>query len=130
MTDAARNEHGNVIITDPNYEQVCVLPGVTMGEIPSFEFVSSILEEFQTRVLFLEETVTNPSRNEYGFPEEGTGGLAMLIFAVHKEDVAKFAAPRPKAGIRWIEDVMATGNNRSGMYPVRLKEYGCWDIEG
>ena len=82
------------------------------------------LEEMGVRVQYLEEVYTAPDM-ENGFPVEGTGGRCDCLFAVHGDDVAKFAIPRLQMGIRWLEDVY--GNGGGSLYPERVAEYQCWE---
>jgi hypothetical protein len=89
------------------------------------KFVDLMQEKFGVRIQFLEEILTKPDTVR-GVKVEGTGGRSDLFFAVHSEDVGKFAVPRLMAGIRWIEDVLARGNGGARLYPTRVKEYKCW----
>ena len=112
-----RNEH---------YTQVCVWPGTLLKpeEVPDFE--QWILKEFGTRIQFLETIVTSPDK-ENGKDVEGTGGRHDVFFAVHEEDIGKFAVPRLSAGMRWIEDVLSKHNYRTKIYPKRVFEYKTWE---
>jgi len=104
------------------FEQVCVWPATIVGDKKA-EFETFFLEETGTRVQFLEEVETGPDMHE-GQPVEGTGGRVDVFFAVHNEDVMKFAVPRLSMGIRWIEDVY--GNGGGHMYPARCNAYKTW----
>ena len=110
------------------FSQVCVWRGCLVGKEKIEEFTKFMLDEFKTRIQYLEEIETNPDTEPEGKrPVEGTGGRNDLFFAVHKEDVGKFSIPRLVVGIRWIEDVLAKGNYRSKIYPPRIFKYCRWN---
>lgn len=115
----------NNIERKENYNQVCVWPGTIVGKDKIEDFEKFILEEFKTRIQYLEEISTNPDI-ENGTEVEGTGGRNDVFFAVHSEDVANFSVPRLRLGIRWIEDVLDKGNYRQKVYPKRVFEYKTW----
>ena len=110
------------------YSQVCVWPGTVVGEADIDMFVTSMQDIFGVRVQYLEEVKTFPDWKN-GVLVEGTGGRNDLIFAVHEDDIGKFALPRLKVGIRWVEDVMGTWNHSYVLYPERIKEYCSWKDE-
>lgn len=105
------------------FQQVCVWPGVLVREGEEKDVTDFFLKEMSTRIQFLETIVTEPDMED-GYPVEGTGGRHDILFAVHNDDVANFAVPRLKMGIRWIEDVY--GNGHGDIYPDRVSEYRCW----
>lgn len=111
----------------PNFTQVCVWPGVTLGDQTSEDFVKYIENEFGVRIQFLEIILTNPDRDECGQVVKDTGGRSDIFFAVHDNDVGKFAVPRLMVGIRWIEDVLAECNNGRHLYPSRVGDYRSWE---
>ena len=106
------------------YKQVCVWPGTVMGDSNPTDFEQFFMEQHGTRVQFLEEIVTEPDY-ENGLPVALTGGRHDVVFAVHDDDIAKFAIPRLTMGIRWIDDVY--GNGGGDIYPERVQTYCCWD---
>jgi hypothetical protein len=98
------------------FTQVCVWPSTLVdGDIAGL--TQFFLDEFNTRIQYLEEIVT-------GADSTGPGGRNDVLFAVHDDDVMKFAVPRFKLGVRWIEDVY--GNGHGALYPERVAEYQCW----
>ena len=102
-----------------DYRQVCVWPCTTLGENKPEDFVE-LFKEQGFRVQFLEEIkTTEPSADEEGYRID-------LFFAVHNDDINKFALPRLKMGIRWIEDVLAECNYDEHIYPDRVFEYRTW----
>lgn len=106
-----------------NFTQVCVWPGTIVGEKIK-EFEDMMKKELGVRIQYLEEIKTLPDiKNKK--PVERTGNRNDLIFAVHKEDVLKFAVPRIQMGIRWIEDVFLN-EDKFSIYPERIKEYRSW----
>ena len=107
-----------------NFTQVCVWPGTLVGADRVADFEQFVLENLGTRVQYLEEVQTFPDMRD-GKPVEGTGGRNDVLFAVHNEDVMKFAVPRFQYGMRWLEDVY--GNGGGDLYPERVAEYQCWD---
>lgn len=107
-----------------DFTQVVVWPGTLVGQSNVADFEKFILDELGTRVEYLEEVVTYPDMDDNGQPVEGTGGRNDLFFAVHKEDIAKFAVPRLAYGMRWIEDVY--GNGHGDLYPLRISHYRTW----
>lgn len=105
------------------FTQVCVWPGTVCGESKIEDFQEFMLEEFGTRVKYLEEVLTNPDIDKNGRVVSGTGGRNDLIFSVCSEDIPKFAVKRLAYGIRWIEDALSNG---AEIYPERLAEYKTW----
>ena len=108
------------------FKQVCVWPGTLVGADSVGEFEAFMLRELGARVQYLEEVQTAPDLAN-GYPVEGTGGRNDVIFAVHSDDIGKFAIPRLAYGIRWIEDVY--GNGGGDLYPERVQGYMSWDTE-
>ncbi len=109
------------------FSQVCVWPGTVVGKENGEDFENLIREEFGVRAQYLEEFVTGPDYKN-GKPVEGTGGRNDLFFAVHDNDLEKFAIPRLKAGIRWCDDVLNNEEYES-LYPERFEAYRCWSSE-
>lgn len=108
-----------------NFDQVCVWAGTIVGgKKEQKDFVSFMKNKFGVRVQYLEEIKTGPDFKN-GHPVEETGGRNDLFFAVHTDDVVKFAIPRLSFGIRWVEDVL---NNECGIsiYPERVTNYRTW----
>lgn len=103
------------------YTQVCVWPGTLVGQDKIEEFEEHIFKELGTKVQYLEEIKTLPDEGV-----EETGDRNDLFFAVHEDDVGKFALPRLQMGIRWIEDVLDKGNYTNKIYPKRVFEYCSW----
>jgi hypothetical protein len=121
-----RDVDGNVIRKE-HFEQVCVWPGTILDKEKVSEFEAFMAEEFGARVQYLENIPTNPDLKDVRgvlCPVEGTGGRDDLFFAVHSDDIGKFAIPRLSVGIRWIEDVY--GNCQGYLYPVRVSNYKTW----
>jgi hypothetical protein len=124
----------NNVSLAPDYEQVCVWQAALIdGKIEEFE--QFIKDEFNgVRIQYLEEIKTKPDIDTDGNSIPETGGRNDVFFAVHKDDVAKFAVPRLAAGIRWLEDVLDNeryrmeriGTPRYSIYPTRVTEYQCW----
>lgn len=102
------------------YSQVCIWPGTIVIEendnpiekIADFE--NWLKQEFDVRGKYLEEVKTLPDKT-------GPGGRNDLFFAVHNEDIGKFAVPRLRAGIRWYEDVVSY-NGHANLYPAEILE--------
>ena len=112
----------------PDYTQVCVFPGLIVDENKIEEFTDQIKEVFDTRVQYLETILTKPDLDD----PENTGGRSDVFFAVHQDDIAKFAVRRLQYGIRWIEDVLskANGYHLNPLYPEYVKEYKSWNADG
>ena len=106
------------------FRQVCVWQGTIVGQDKIEEFEQFVQEELGTRVQYLEEIQTAPDMAN-GYPVEGTGGRNDVLFAVHDDDIMKFAVPRFQYGMRWLEDVY--GNGQGNLYPARVVDYMCWD---
>lgn len=108
------------------FSQVCIWPAttVTPNSTPK-DFEDWVLEKFGTKVQYLEEIKTLPDTGDL---ENKTGGRNDVFFAVHKDDIMKFAVPRLKSGIRWIEDVTSSINGylSNPIYPERVLEYKTW----
>lgn len=110
----------------PNFVQVCVWPGVTLGDQTSEDFEKYVETEFGVRIQFLEIILTNSDLDERGNIVKDTGGRSDIFFAVHSDDVVSFAALRLMVGIRWIEDALAECNNGRHLYPSRVGDYRSW----
>ena len=106
------------------FNQVCVWPGTVVGADRVAEFEGWMLTQFYANVQYLEEVKTAPDYDN-GSPVKGTGGRTDLFFAIHDDDIGKFAIPRMQYGVRWIEDVY--GNGGGDLYPERIAEYQSWD---
>lgn len=120
------------------FSQVCIWPACMVvndedankseqEKINAFE--KFMLDNFKTRVQYLEEIKTSPDLDTQGNIVEGTGGRNDLFFAAHAEDIGQFAIPRLTMGIRWIEDVLSTGNYKQRIYPNRIFKYVSWNEE-
>jgi hypothetical protein len=97
---------------NPNFKQVCTWPGTVLEADQVPDFVQFFLDEMTVRVQFLESVTT-------------TGGRIDVLFAVHNEDIGKFALARLQYGMRWLEDVY--GNGGGSLYPERIADYQCWE---
>ena len=103
-------------VLKPGFSQVCVWPATVVGDqVEAFE--QHMFDKMGVRVQYLEEVVTGPG-------EGGPGGRNDVRFAIHDEDIGKFAVPRLSMGISWIEDVFANGGGV--LYPDRIREYKTW----
>lgn len=120
MENVKRNE---------DYLQVCIWEGTTLSEKEEIKpFENWFMTEFKVRVQFLEVIFTSPNSND---TSGETGGRSDIFFAIHKDDVDKFALPKMMIGARWIEDVLSNTNEyyKNPLYPERVMEYKCWDAE-
>ena len=122
MPAIARNE---------DFTQVVVWPSTLLPPEQVDEFVQWVADNFLgTRVQFLESITTKPD-----YDDPASGGRADVIFAVHRDDVGKFAVPRLMVGMRWIEDVLDNETRHNieqgipesySIYPDHVKEYRTW----
>lgn len=119
----SRNEDGNIVLED-GFKQVCVWPGTLLEEETIPEFVQFFKDEMDARIQFMEVIITTPDVDSKGAEIPGTGGRSDVFFAIHKDDVMKFAVPRLSLGIRWIEDVF--GNGGGALYAERVFKYVTW----
>jgi len=109
-----------------NFHQVCIWPACIVGKEDEEKFKVFMLENFDTRIQYLEEIKTEPDLDSSGTPIKDTGNRNDLFFAVHNDDVGKFSIPRLQYGIRWLEDVLDSGNYSQPIYPERVFKYKCW----
>ena len=109
-----------------HFNQVCIWPGTIVGNDKIEDFEQFMKNEHNVRIQYLEEIKTYPDKNN-GQIVENTGDRNDVFFAIHDEDVGKFAVPRLSFGIRWIEDVLSKNNYKSEIYPKRVYEYKTWD---
>lgn len=107
-----------------NFSQVCVWPATLVGEDETHQFEEFLKDNFGVRAQFLEIILTCPDEDDDGNLVEDTGGRSDVFFAVHQEDIGKFAVARLPYGIRWIEDVY--GNDQGCLYPPRVEKYRSW----
>lgn len=112
-----------------DFNQVCVWEGTIVGEDKVEDFKEFMLKEMDVRIHYLEEIKTLPDQGSDGRLVKDTGGRNDVFFAVHDDDVMKFAIPRLQMGIRWIEDVLDPGNYKSNIYPDRVFEYKTWSCD-
>ena len=111
----------------PNYTQVCVFPGLLVDQDKIQEFTDQIKEVFDTRVQYLETILTKPDVDD----PENTGGRSDVFFAVHQDDIEKFAVRRLQYGIRWIEDILSNvnGYHLNPLYPEYVEGYKSWNAD-
>lgn len=117
------------------FSQVCVWPSCIVviddktkkDRINDFE--RFMLAQFKARVQYLEEIKTKSDYDKDNNIIEGTGDRNDLFFAVHDEDIGRFAVPRLTVGIRWIEDVLSNDNYKCHIYPDRVFKYVTWNEE-
>lgn len=106
---------------EPGFTQVCIWPGTTMGDNTPEDFVAWF-KQFDFRIQYLEEITTKPDvRN--GRVVEGTGGRIDQVFAIHDDDIGRFAVWRLPFGIRWIDDALP----QDPIYPERFEQYKSWE---
>jgi len=108
-----------------DFVQVCVWTACVVGVDKVDEFVELMSNHFGVRVQYLEEIKTGPDTVDGTIVPE-TGNRNDLFFAVHKDDINKFAIKRMEVGIRWIEDVLSINNYRCAIYPERVHDYKSW----
>lgn len=118
----SRDENGNVVLEE-GFRQVCVWPGTLVNESDIPEFVKFFAEELGTSVQFMESVTTTPGMHQ-GQPVPDTGGRVDVLFAVRTDHIEKFAVPRLRLGISWIEDVYLNGGG--GLYEARVGQYRYW----
>ena len=106
-----------------NFSQVCVWQATLVEKGQEQDFEKFIFDTLNSRVQFLEVIFTSPDF-ENGFPVEGTGGRSDVFFALHEDDIGKFAVSRLFYGFRWIEDVYLNGHGN--LYPERVADYKTW----
>jgi len=96
----------NVETENNKFNQLCVWQGTILGDSTVEDFEQFFKENFNTRVKFCEEVITNGSveRNE-------EGGRNDILFYVHDDDIPHFALKRLAIGIRWWEDVVSYNDN-------------------
>ena len=94
-----------------HFTQLCVWPGTSLADSTHADFESFFLDEMNTRVKYHTEVKTLPDLDESGKAIPETGGRTDLFFYVHEDDIAQFAVPRLKMGIRWWEDVVGYNDN-------------------
>lgn len=103
------------------FKQVAVWRGVIVGADKVAEFEQFMLDNTGTRIQYLEEVTTRPGQG-------GPGGRNDVLFAIHDEDIPKFALRRFKFGDgspAWIEDLF--GNGHGCLYEERIAGYKTWD---
>lgn len=119
----------NIVKRKKNYEQVCIWPGMSLGDATKEEFEKLFKDELGFRVQYLEEIQTYPDKDEDGNDIPNTGGRNDLFFSIHNNDIPQFSLWRLGQGIRWIEDVLSDENYTSPIYPERIFEYKTWDAD-
>jgi hypothetical protein len=114
----------NVLLKE-GFSQVLLIQGVDAP--PSAEAFEELVGEALNgaRIQYLEQVLTNPSKDEDGFIIQGTGGRSDLLFSVHSDDVGAISILRLQFGMRWIEDVIKYNDN-AHLYPARLDGYCRW----
>ena len=123
-----------IIDRKEGFFQVCVIQGTLIcpeGEQPTpeqvTEFEGFFASEFSVQIQYLEQVTTLPDLSEFGQQVPGTGGRNDVLFAVHQDDVGRFAVPRFAIGARWIEDVLAPTNHGRHLYDCEhLDQYKTW----
>ena len=110
------------------FSQVVSWQGIVIGPEHVQAFIEFIAERFDgTRAQYIREVETSPDLNDDGSEVPGTGGRNDVLFAVHEEDISKFAVERIGYGMRWLDDVY--GNGLGYLYPADVRELLCWTNE-
>ena len=117
-----------MMIKMSDYKQVCVWASTEVPEEQEKDFAPFMLKNYGVRVKFLEVVYTAPDFKD-GKPVEETGNRADCFFAIHMDDINKFAVPRLTMNppVRWVEDVYGNGGGK--LYPARIKKYCNWNEE-
>lgn len=110
------------------FKQVCIWPGMSMGDSEPVELEKMILEKFDVKIQYLEEIKTLPDTKD-GKKVKDSGGRSDIFFAVHSDSVGKFTMPKLQIGVRWIEDVLAKCNYRCHIYPDYVYKYVTWNFD-
>ena len=118
-----------MIKLNKDFNQVCVWPGTIIKKDQIEDLEKEMKRIWDTKIQYLETITTKPDTDRDGFEIQDTGGRTDVFFAVHKDDVGKFAIPRLEMGIRWLEDVLAKGNYRCPIYPNHVYNYVSWLVE-
>lgn len=88
------------------FEQAVLWPGVTGAAEDPEGLVAYLEEQFPTcRFKFIGQYLTLPNRID-GVDVPGSGGRSDVVFAIHQDDIGKFAVPRFEYGMRWVDDVI------------------------
>jgi len=107
------------------FSQVVVWHGIVIGDEHIPDFLNFVAERFSgTRAQYIREVVTTPDLDDNGVEIPGTGGRNDVLFAVHEDDIAKFAVERLGYGMRWLDDVYLNGNGY--LYPADVSELLSW----
>lgn len=112
------------------FSQAVSWPGTTMGDSTSDEFVKFIAETFNgTRAQFIGEFHTKPDFDSRGNQIPDTGDRCDLVFAIHEEDVGKFAVLRFEYNMRWINDVIFNEKMRGEVtiYTPEFHDLCSWE---
>jgi len=88
------------------FNQLCVLQGTVLGENSIQDFEQFFIDNFNARVKFCEQVVTNGNESK---DEEGCRND--ILFYIHDNDIPQFALKRFSMGIRWWEDVVSYNDN-------------------
>ena len=108
------------------FNQVCVWPGTFVGVEKIEEFEQFMLDNFDVRVQYLEEISIIPGKRFTQAAASKKDGRCELFFAVHDADITKFAIPRLRVGIKWVEDALSKINGQAKSYPEYIKRYKTW----
>ena len=93
------------------FTQLCVWPGIIVGQEKIEEFEDFFRDEFNVRVKYHTEVKTLPDiKNGRVVPDTGRRNDA--FFYIHSDDISGFAVKRLQMGIRWWEDVVGYNDNR------------------
>lgn len=112
----------NNIKQNKSYNQVCVWPGTILPTDQIESFVNHFAEQ-GFRIQYLETIMTAPDRDENNLTVESTGGRSDIFFAIHDDDIMRFAITRLQMGIKWIEDVL---DNESSEMRLAAREYSIY----
>lgn len=123
------NNHTANVARTEEFSQVCIWPGCILKDASeSLEFETWMKTE-GIRIKYLETIITKPDVDSNGESVKDTGGRHDVLFAVHNQDIPKFALFKFQYGMRYIEDAMSNLNNYQDnpIYPNRLKYYKTWE---
>jgi len=112
------------------FSQAAMWPGTTCPAGEESTFVDFIAEQFNgARAQFIGLFLTKPDIDGDGCPVPDTGGRSDLVFAIHEDDMGKFAVQRLQFGMRWVDDVLANEVDRGdvSIYVREIHDLKSWN---
>jgi len=120
-----KDQHGN-IVRQPNFNKVAVLNAVIDKKGDESADIIAFFVDYcdNLRIQFLESIKTKQEKNRQNVVVASSGNRNDVFFAIHDDDLAKFASFAVLHKAVLIETVITTMKSKGqDLYPTRVEKY-------